>query len=138
VRKKQIAFTINNLEQAEGIITEAKIYKIIPILHFKNYILAGFGSDFIITFKNILISKFGKSSFKLFVDCGFNYGLSIDMIALKINYIKLKGNLVNLKKINNIASKNKVLLNPAFNIVDFRNRKKINLKFKKLYSRNKL
>ena len=90
MRKKQIAFTINNLEQAEGIITEAKIYKIIPILHFKNYILAGFGSDFIITFKNILISKFGKSSFKLFVDCGFNYGLSIDMIAFKIGPLEVR------------------------------------------------
>ena len=34
----------------------------------------------------------------------------------------------------NIAYKNRVLLNPAFNIVDCRNRKNINIKLRKLYS----
>ncbi len=137
MKKNKIAFTINTLDQAESIIKEAKIYQIIPILHFKNYILIGFGSDFLVTFRNMLISKFGRLSFKFFVDCGSDYGLSINMISIKINYIKLKGNSVILKKITNIANKNKVLLNPSFNIVDCRNRKKINLKFKKLYFKEK-
>ena len=135
MKKKQIAFTINTLEQAENIITEAKIYKFIPILHFKNYILRGFGSEFIITFRDILIYKFGISSFKLFVDCGFNNSLSINMAIIKIEYIGLRGNSVILKKIKNIANKNKVLLNPTFNIVDCRFRKNIKLKIKKLYSK---
>ena len=51
MKKKQVAFTINTFEQAKNIIAEAKIYKIIPILHFKNYILKGFGSEFIIRFR---------------------------------------------------------------------------------------
>ena len=134
MKKKQIAFSVNTLEQAEKIIEVSKIYRTIPILHFKNYILRGFGGEFIITLRDMLISKFGKSRFKFFVDCGFNNGLCINMASNKINYIKIRGNSKILKKLNNIANKNKVLLNPSFNIVDCRNRKNINLKLKKLYS----
>ena len=129
MRKKFYAFTINTLNQAEDIILEAKNYKIKPILHFKNYILKGFGSDFILTFQNILNSKFGNSSFKIFVDCGFDSSLS--------EYIKLRGNSLILKKIKDIANKNRVLLNPSFNIVDCRNIKNVNLKIKKIYFRKK-
>ena len=137
MKKKLIAFSINSLEQAENIILETKVYKIKPILHFKYYIVRGFGSEFILNFQNMLISNFGKSSFKFFVDCGFDSSLSIRMATEKIDYIKLRGNLVILKKVMNIAHKNRVLLNPSFNIVDCRNIKKINLQFKKLYFRNK-
>ena len=137
MRKKPNAFTINTLNQAEIIISEAKTYKIKPILHFKNYILKGFGADFILTFQEILKFKFGKTSFKIFADCGFDIGLSIKMATKKIEFIKIKRNLIILKKVKNIADKNRVLLNPSFNIVDCRNIKNINLKFKKLYARKK-
>ena len=53
----------------------------------------------------------------------------------KIDYLKLKSNSIILSKIKNIAFKNRVLLNPSFNIVDCRNRKNISLKLKKLYSK---
>jgi len=106
-------------------------------LHFKKYFLLGFGAEFILTFQKILISKFGKSNFKLFVDCGSDQSLAINMANKKINYLKLKTNSIILSKIKNIAYKNRVLLNPAFNIVDCRNRKNINLKLKKLYSKEK-
>ena len=131
--KKSNAFTINTLNQAENIILHSKIYKIKPTLHFKNYILKGFGSDFVLTIQNILKSKFGKNSFKIFVDCGFDSSLVIKMASNEIDFIKLKGNSNTLKKIKNITNKNRVLLNPAFNIVDCRNLKNINLKLKKLY-----
>ena len=115
----------------------AKIYKIIPILHFKQYISRGFGSEFITTIRDILFSKFGKSSVKIYVDCGSDNILSIKMATEKIEYIKLRGNSVILKKIKSITDKNKVLLNPTFNIVDCRNTKNINFKIKKIYSRLK-
>ena len=137
MKNKFNAFSINTLNQAEEIILEAKNYKIKPILHFKQYILKGFGSDFILAFQKILKSKFGNSSFKMFVDCGFDSSLSIRMACKKIDYIKLKGNLVILKKVRDIAAKNRVLLNPSFNIVDCRHLKNVNLKFKKLYFRKK-
>ena len=135
MKKKLIAFSINTLEQAENIILETKVYKIKPILHFKYYIVRGFGSEFILNFQNMLISNFGKSSFKFFVDCGFDSSLSIRMAIEKIEFLKLKGNSVILKKVKDITDKNSVLLNPSFNIVDFRNIKNINLKIKKIYSR---
>ena len=137
MNKKLFAFTINTLEEAKSIILGCKTYKIKPILHFKKYFLLGFGAEFILTFREILISKFGKSNFKLFVDCGFDQSLAIKMINAKINYLKLKNNSIVLSKVNNIAYKNRVLLNPSFNIVDCRNRKNINLKLKKLYSKEK-
>ena len=137
MKKKLIAFTINTLEEAESIILGSRIYKIKPILHLKKYFLLGFGIEFILTFREILTSRYGKSSFKLFVDCGFDQSLAIKMANKKINYLKLKNNSIILSKINNIAYKNRVLLNPSFNIVDCRNRKNIHLKLKKLYSKGK-
>ena len=125
------------LEEAESIILGSKTYKVRPILHFKKYFLLGFGAEFILTFQKILVSKFDKSNFKLFVDCGSDQSLAINMANKKINYIKLKKNSIILSKINNIAFKNRVLLNPSFNIVDCRNKKNINLKLKKLYSKEK-
>jgi len=137
VSKKLFAFTINTLEEAESVILGSKTYKIKPVLHFKKYLLLGFGAEFILTFRDMLIFKFGKSNFKLFVDCGFNQSLAIKMANEKIHYLKLKNNSLILSKINNIAYKNRVLLNPSFNIVDCRNRKNINLKLKKIYSKEK-
>ncbi len=137
MNNKLIAFTINTLEEAECIILESKIYKVIPILHFKKYFIRGFGIDFIFTFRNMLISKFGKSSFKLFVDCGFDQSLTIGLAEKKIDYLKLNGNSIILSKIKSITKKNKVLLNSSFNIVDCRNRKNISIIFKKIYSEEK-
>ncbi len=91
--KKSNAFTINTLNQAEDIIIYSNTYNIKPTLHFKNYILKGFGSDFVLTIQNILKSKFGNFSFKIFVDCGFDSSLGIKMASNKIDFIKLKGNL---------------------------------------------
>ena len=135
MNKKLFAFTINTLEEAESVILASKNYKIKPILYFKKYFLLGFGAEFILTFRKILITRFGKSNFKLFIDCGSDQSLAIKMANEKIDYLKLKSNSIILSKIKNIAFKNRVLLNPSFNIVDCRNRKNISLKLKKLYSK---
>jgi hypothetical protein len=137
VNKKLFAFTINTLEEAESVILASKSFKIKPILYFKKYFLLGFGAEFILTFRKILITRFGKSNFKLFIDCGSDQSLAIKMANEKIDYLKLKSNSIILSKIKNIAFKNRVLLNPSFNIVDCRNRKNINLKLRKLYSKEK-
>ena len=135
MNKKLFAFTINTLEEAESVILASKSFKIKPILYFKKYFLLGFGAEFILTFRKILITRFGKSNFKLFIDCGSDQSLVIKMANEKIDYLKLKSNSIILSKIKNIAFKNRVLLNPSFNIVDCRNRKNISLKLKKLYSK---
>ena len=135
--KKIFAFTINTLEEAESVILGSKTYSIKPTLYFKKYFILGFGAEFILTFRKMLISKFGQSNFKLFVDCGSDQSLAIKMANEKIDYLKLKSNAIILSKIKSIAFKNRVLLNPSFNIVDCRNIKNINLKIKKIYSREK-
>ena len=135
MNKKLFAFTINTLEEAESVILASKSFKIKPILYFKKYFLLGFGAEFILTFREMLITRFGKSNFKLFVDCGSDQSLAIKIANEKIDYLKLKSNSIILSKIKNIAFKNRVLLNPSFNIVDCRNRKNISLKLKKLYSK---
>ena len=137
MKKKLNAFTVNTLDQAVDIIWENKKYKKKTIIHLRYYLVKGFGSEFVLTFQKMLISKCGKSNFQLFVDCGFDNSLSIRMAIKKIEYIKLRGNLLILKKIKDITNKNRVLLNPSFNIVDCRNIKNINLKIKKLYFREK-
>ena len=137
MNKKLFAFTINTLEEAESVILASKSFKIKPILYFKKYFLLGFGAEFILTFRKILITRFGKSNFKLFIDCGSDQSLAIKMANEKIDYLKLKSNSIILSKIKNIAFKNRVLLNPSFNIVDCRNRKNISLKLKKMYSEEK-
>ena len=134
---KLFAFTINTLEEAGSVILASKSYKIKPILYLKKYFLLGFGVEFILTFREILITRFGKSNFKLFVDCGSDQSLAIKMANEKIDHLKLKSNSIILSKIKNIAFKNRVLLNPSFNIVDCRNRKNIKLKLRKLYSKEK-
>ena len=134
MKKKLFAFTINTLEQADNIILNSKTYNIKPILHFKYYLLKGFGLEFVLTFQNMLFSKFGDSSFEFFIDCGFDNSLFISMATKKIEYLKLRGNLIIMSKMKNIANKNRVLLNPSFNIIDCRNIKNIKLKLKKLYS----
>ena len=135
MNKKLFAFTINTLEEAESVILASKSFKIKPILYFKKYFLLGFGAEFILTFRKILITRFGKSNFKLFIDCGSDQSLAIKMANEKIDYLKLKSNSIILSKIKNIAFKNRVLLNPSFNIVDCRNIKNIILKLKKLHSK---
>ena len=135
--KKILAFTINTLEEAGSVILGSKTYSIKPTLYFKKYFILGFGAEFILTFRKMLISKFGQSNFKLFVDCGSDQSLAIKMANEKIDHLKLKSNSIILSKIKNIAFKNRVLLNPSFNIVDCRNRKNINLKLRKLYSKEK-
>ena len=133
MKKKKIAFTIDTFEQASQIILESKKYKIKPVIHIKHYIIKGFGSDFILTFFNLLAYKFGKSSFKFYIDCDQDYGLCIDLTLKKIDYIKLKANSLILSKIKNITIKNRVLLNPSFHVVDCRNIKNIKLKIYKVY-----
>ena len=62
--------------------------------------------------------NYSQQNIKFFVDAGNDYGLSILMLRENIDYLKLRSNKIILNKINQIAKKNKVLLNPNFNIVD--------------------
>jgi len=128
VKNKFICFAVNTLQQAEETIKEANKNNIKPIIFIKYYIVKGFGIDWIKTLQLLLASSFSQNSFKLYVDANTDYGLSIELISIKINYVKLRCNHKIIKKINQIAKKNKVLLNPSFRIVDLSNIKNISRK----------
>ena len=128
MKKKIHCYSIINLKQAETVIKLANKNKIKPIIFIKYYIVSGFGVDWIKALISLLSKSFTRNRFKLYVDCNRNYGLAIQLIEIKIDFIKLKANMIILKKINSINSKNKVLLNPSFTVVDLANIKNINKK----------
>ena len=128
MKNKFICFAVNTHKQAEETIQEANKNNIKPIIFIKYYIVKGFGVDWIKTLKLLLASSFPQNSFELYVDANTDYGLSIELISVKINYIKIRCNYDIIRKINQIAKKNKVLLNPSFRIVDLSNIKNISRK----------
>jgi hypothetical protein len=128
VKNKFICFAVNTLKQAEETIQEANKNNIKPIIFIKYYIVKGFGVDWIKTLQLLLASSFTQSSFELYVDANTDYGLSIELISIKIRYIKLRCNHNIIKKINQIAKKNRVILNPSFRIVELSNIKNISRK----------
>ena len=128
MKNKFICFAVNTFKQAEETIQEAHKNNIKPIIFIKYYFVKGFGVNWIKTLQLMLASSFPKNSFKLYVDANTDYGLSIELISVKINYIKIRCNYDIIRKINQIAKKNKVLLNPSFRIVDLSNIKNISRK----------
>ena len=88
----------------------------------------GLGPDWIKEFNDLLKQKFSKKKFKLFVDCKKNYGLFINLVEQKIDYLKIDAETETYKRLNQIAKKNKVSLNPKFPIVDLSKIKNIDLK----------
>ena len=128
MKNKSICFAINNLKQAEKTIQEASKKNIKPIIFIKYFIVKGFGVNWVKALQLLLASSFPQNSFKLYVDANTDYGLSIELISIKINYIKLRCNDKIIKKINQIAKKNRVSLNPSFHIIDLSNIKDINRK----------
>ena len=93
----------------------------------------GFGPDWIKEFNNLLAQKFSKKKFKLFVDCKKNYGLFINLVEQKIDYLKIDAKKETYKRLNQIAKKNKVSLNPKFSVLDFSKIKNIDLKIEKSF-----
>ena len=132
MKHKFICFAVNTLKQAEETILEANKNNIKPIIFIKYYIVKGFGVDWIKALQLLLASSFSQNSFKLYVDANTDYGFIIELISIKINYIKLRCKDKIIKKINQIAKKNKVLLNPSFRIVDLSNIKNISRKISKI------
>ncbi len=134
---KQISFSINTYKQAREVVEELKKYKVVPILHIKNYIIQRFGIEWIISLKKILEKDFPPNSIKFSVDAKSDYGLSINLANNKINFIKLKSDQKILKKIEQICKKNRVLLNQSFRIIDLSNIKNINIKLSKIFLKDR-
>ena len=111
-------FSINSYLQFEQLIEYKHNKKEILIIFIKNYLIKGFGIDWLRILINSINKKYHKYNIKFFVDCGNDYGLSIQIMEQNIDYLKIRTNKIILNKINQIAKKNKVSINPNFNVVD--------------------
>ena len=101
-------------------------------MYFRYYLINGFGIDWIIQLKNLLLVKFKKKDFKILINFKKNYALFISLVENKIDYINVKGNDETLKRLRQIAKLNNILINPDFSIIDLRNTQNIENKLKKL------
>ncbi len=130
--KKKTCFVISKINDAEKLLLSSNYQSSITIFFIKNYLIKGFGIEWLKTMKVVLKKKFKNHKIEYYVDSGYDYGLCINLIKQKIKYIKLKSNKIILHKIKEIAKKNKVVLNPDFNVLDISNIKKIDKKLKHL------
>ena len=132
---KTNCFTINSYYQAIEIITICKENNIVPILFIKYYLINGLSIDWLDELINMLKDKFKPKDFKTYVEAKKDYGLFIDLVKQKINYISVQANQETLKRLRQIAQLNKVLINPDFSVVDLSKSKNISVKLRKLYNK---
>ena len=85
----------------------------------------GLGIFWLSTLIKLIHKNYPKYNIKFYVDAGNDYGLSILIMRENIDYLKLKSDKIILNKIHQIAKKNKVLLNPNFDVVETSNLKNI-------------
>ena len=114
---KNYCFAFNTYYETVNIIKACKERKLKPIIFLKYNLISGFGSDFLIELKNLLYKDFKLFDFKTYADVKNNYGLFLSLVENKINYLKVQANQEMLKKLNDIANTNKVLINPNFSVV---------------------
>ena len=112
IKKKY--YEIKTYNELDSLIIKRKRKHSFTIVYIKNFLIKGFGVDWVRTMKNLANKKHKKHEIKFFVDCGYDFGLSILLIKENINFIRLKSNKVILNKIESIAKKNNVVLNPNF------------------------
>ena len=115
---KRRCFSITSYFQLEQLVKLKDNKRKVLVIFLKNYLIKGLGIDWLNTFIKLVKKKYSGHNIKFFVDAGNDYGLSLLVIKENIDYLKIKSNKIILKKINQIAKKNKVLLNPTFNVVD--------------------
>ena len=111
-------FSISTYSQFEKLIHLKKNKRKILVIFIKYNLINGFGIDWLNAFIKLIKKNYSDQNIKFYVDAGNNYGLSILISRENIQYLKLKSNKIILEKINQIAKKNKVLLNPNFNVVE--------------------
>ncbi len=115
--KKESCFSFESIPQINKILDERKKNNKYSVIFIKNYLINGLGVNWLNSLINLIKTSNKKHVIKFYIDCGYDYGLSISLMYADIDYIKLKAEKSIFLKINQIAQKNKVLLNPNFNIV---------------------
>lgn len=124
--------SINTYFQALEILNIYKDSKIIPVFYFKYNLINKLSVNWLTELIDILESKFGKNKFKTYVNVKKNYGLFINLVEKKINYLEVQADQEVFTKLKSLAKVNKVLINPNFSILDLTKSKNIKKKIKDL------
>lgn len=111
-------FSVSSLKQSLRIIKICKIKDINPIFFIDFYIIDRFGIDWLIEYRSLLKEQIKKNQFKIYVNCNKNYGLFISLVKHNFDYLKIKGDKETLFRLKDIANKNKITVNPKFNMID--------------------
>ena len=131
--KNYLFVSINNIHQAFKILFLCEKKNYLPIFCIKFHLINGLGPEWIKEFKNLLLERFKSNNFKILIDCKNNYGLFINLVNQKIDFLQVKANSNTLSRLKNIAKKNKVTVNPKISIVNLENIKNIKSKIQKIY-----
>lgn len=132
---KNFCFNFNSYNQTLEILKLCNKKQIIPIFFFKYHLVDRFGVDWLIEVRDLLTKEIKSNDYKVYVDVKKNYGLFISLVEEKINYLKVKADKNMLRKLNQIAKLNKVLINPSFSIVDLTKSKNKKAKLVKLLNK---
>ena len=124
--------SINTYFQALEILNIYKDSKIIPVFYFKYNLINKLSVNWLTELIDILESKFGKNKFKTYVNVKKNYGLFINLVEKKINYLEVQADQEVFTKLKSLAKVNKVLINPNFSILDLTKSKNIKKKIRDL------
>ena len=119
MNKKNYCINYNSYYETVEIIKICKLQKIKPIIFFKYHLVNGFGIEWFVELKKLLLNEFKLIDLQTNADVKNNYGLFIGLTEKKINYLKVQANKEMLKKLSEIAKLNKVSINPKFSVVDF-------------------
>ena len=111
-------YSINTLIEFKNLIKYKNNKNKILVIFIKNYLIRGFGIQWLKNLVNLIEKNYFNYKIKLYVDAGTNHGLSVLILKENIDYLKLRSDKIVLAKIKQIAKKNKVLLNPNFDVVE--------------------
>ena len=115
---KKKCFSIDTYLQFQKLIEFKNNKRKIFIIFIKNNLIKGFGTIWLNQFIKLIKKNYSEYNIKFYVDAGRDQGLSLLILNENIDYLKIKTNKIILNKIRQIAKKNKVLLNPNFDVVD--------------------
>ena len=111
-------FSVSSLKQSLSIIKICKIKDINPIFFIDFYIIDRFGIDWLIEYRSLLKKQLKKNQFKIYVNCNKNYGLFISLVKHNFDYLQIKGDKETLFRLKDIANKNKITVNPKFDVIE--------------------
>ena len=129
---KNICFAISSYKQACEVVISCQKNKIIPIIYIRYFLANGLGPDWIKELIYLLNENFSNKNYEIFIDCKKNYGLFINLVEQKINYLMVDAKFTTLLRLKQIAKKNNVLINPKLSVVDIAKIKNIDSKINKL------